>query len=450
MTVTNVSDARDTRNSAQSPCIPARLIDGISEHLADRHSSLTENERLIIAVWIIHTYFYVACGLTVYLHIASLGPDAGKSEIALALNDLCYVPFLDSPTVAALSTFKASGRHTLIMDEMHLLLSDKRGSIVKDFERLINMGHKPGFNWTVSGDKPGDRDERDPFFPKAFIGIGPDILNEPMARRCIRIMVRPGTEAEQTARERNQAMRPVAKTAANLRNQLTKLAATKTVSERISADMLALPVRTRTLNDGKRLINGDGDIWRVMFTIADMIGPDYGKRMRDIAAGLAGSEPDYVPTLTGQYDAGLQALMRTKRLPVTNWAMPGKSPLPGGCVNLGMTSEDFGWPSNERMVIRDKLASCSLVCNTDVMRAELRFKASDFASVCAALPGSPNATAVKQAYQQADGWAPDVSRLHAVKDRTNLRAPFLSGQGDTTVIAIDITCWIWPDMGEVN
>jgi hypothetical protein len=437
MAATKISASQSERKSnAGKPLIPPELIDAITEHIADRHSSLTENERLILAVWIIHTYFYVDCAITPYLHIASMDSDAGKTAIGYCLRDLCYLPLMELPTVAALSTFKTSGSHTLIIDEIQDMLSDKRGSgVINDFYRLINIGNRPGATWTVSGEKPGERITRDPFFPKVFIGIGPSILREPLAQRSIRIIVRPGTEPEQTERERRQAIRPVAQTAARLQSRLARLSQSKPISAAIR-DGMGSPV-TRQLNGNNgALFNRDADIWRVMITIADIIGPEYGKRMREIAADYVGSEPVILPTQADACDRLFKAAMRTRRITVTNWAMPGKAPLLGA-DNFGMTDADFGFPA-PRNGTRDKLPGGTLVLNMSELSAELRFKAGEFSEICAGLSGSPSARDVKRAYQ-------DAKRLHAVSGRTSIRTRFQSGQGDIACVAIDVTHWIWPD-----
>jgi len=437
MSVTKVSVSPSTcKPEPASPRIPADLINTITEHIADRHSSLTENERLILAVWIIHTYFYTDCAVTPYLHIASMDSDAGKTAIGCILRDLCYLAYMELPTVAALSTFKTSGSHTLIIDEIQDMLSDKRGNgAINDFYRLINIGNRPGAQWTVSGEKAGERITRDPFFPKAFIGIGPSILREPLAQRSIRIIVRPGTETEQTERERRQAIRPVMQTAARLQSRLARLAQSKSIGTAIRAGM-GSPV-TRQLNDNNgALFNRDADIWRVMITIADIIGPQYGKRMREIAADYVGSEPVILPTQADACDRAFKTVMRSRRITITNWAMPGKAPLLGA-NNFGMTDADFGFPA-PRNGTRDKLPGGTLVLNTRELAAELRFKASEFAEICAGLPGSPSARDIKRAYQ-------DAKRLHAKVGRTSTQLPFQSGQGDISIIAIDVTRWIWPD-----
>jgi hypothetical protein len=437
---TGVASKTDSNTRAQNrkrsaSLISPALIDALMEHIADRHSSLNINEQLIIAIWIIHTYFYADCRITPYLHIASLVPDAGKSEIADILNDLCCIAFLDSPTVAALSTFKASGRHTLIMDEIQDLLNDKRGSIIPDLRRLINMGNKPGGHWTVSGDKPGDRDERDMFFPKAFIGIGPDVLNASLATRSIRIIVRPGTEAEQTERERRQRIRPVTATASKLKGALTSLAASEPARDAIRAGMQS-PV-TRSLNgNDERLCNRPALIWRVLITIADIAGHDYGKTIRDIAREYVDSEPEHLPTRAEHYDSGIKGLMRERKTTVDNWQNPGKAPL-NNAVNFGMTDADFGFP-DPRNGIRGKLPSASLILNTAEMRAELRFKAAEFGEICAAMPGKPSKSDVTRAYK-------DANRLHAGK-QTSFKSMFHSGQGEVYLIGIDVSKWLWPDI----
>jgi hypothetical protein len=182
-------------------------------------------------------------------------------------------------------------------------------------------------------------------------------------------------------------------------------------------------------------------LWRGLITIADLIGPEYGERVRACTADYIDNEPVISLTLADKYDAGLRALMRERKISADNWDMPGKAPLKGA-VNFGLTDADFGYPA-PRNSIRGKLPSASLIFNAAEVRAELRFKAAEFAEVCAALPGSPSKSDVTRAYT-------DAGRLHAKAGRSSTQLPMHSGQGDISVIAIDVSTWVWPDVEPPN
>jgi hypothetical protein len=404
----------------------ADLLAAIAEHIADRYSGLTDDEYLILAVWILHTYLYQACEFTVYLHIASLAPDAGKSALAKILADLCYDAERIVPTVATLGQYRESGKHTLIIDELDSLISS-RNTDLAGLWQLLNQGNQPGTPWRVSG-----QPDRDMFFPKALIGIGPGILRDTVASRSIRIMAKPGTDADQTERERRQALRPVIETANALRYRLARFAVKRDIRAQVTAGMH--DIATRTLNDGTRIINRDSDIWRVMIVTCDVMGADYGKRMREIAARYVNSEPEIMPTIADTIDSGLRRLMREYKITVINW-LDGKAPLQGK-VGYPLTDADFGWPA-PRNGQRGKLPSASLIHNANERKTELRFIAREFPEICTAL--NMSAKDIKRAYA-------DAGRLHAQAGRTSIPLPFKQGQGDVSVIAIDVSCWLWPDV----
>jgi hypothetical protein len=435
---------RRTRNT-QSPRVTgntSKLLDAITEHIADRYSGLTDNEYLILAIWVIHSYFYQESSKTVYLHIASLASNAGKTTLAKILADLCYEAQRLLPTVAALGQFHESGKHTLIIDQLDTLISS-RNFDVEMLWTLLGSGNEPGTDWRVSG-----QPDRDMYFPKILVGIGPGILTTAIAERSIRIMARPGTEADQTERERRQAIRPVAETAEMLRYRLSRLAASTDIrsairagSGPVTAGTVSAIMHTRTLNDGTRLSNRASDIWQVMICIADAMGADYGKRMRDIAAQYSGTEPEYLPSMAEQIDAKLRALMREGKLTAINWAS-GKEPLGEHQDKYPLSNADFGYPA-PRNGQRGRLPVISLKLIAAEHKADLRIKAgSDFKEICTAL--NMQSRDVRAAYAEAIGKTSNGARLHVQSGRASIPTPFRQGQGDTSLVVIDISGWLWP------
>jgi hypothetical protein len=412
--------------------IPVSLIENLTEHIADRHSTLTDDERLIIACWIIGTYFYEPWdGWFPYLHIASLMPNAGKSTIGKAIRDLAYEPKMIFPTVAAMARFKSAGYHTLIIDEIHHLLTSRNTDREK-FYAIANMGNEPGSSEAIAGEMPDDLQMRDMYYPKVWIGIGPGILETALASRGIRIIVMPGNASDQIERERRQSIRPAEIMVPRLRAMLTGLRDSAVISDAIRAGKLS--IKTRTLNHGTVIVNRDADNWRILITIADLASDECGKRMREIAYRYENQEPEPTETMADQIDAAIKSVMRAKLLTVSNWAH-GREPLPAD--NFPMTNEDFGWP-RPRGGLRGRLPEGTLICNAGSETAELRFKASEFSEICNALPNGPWAKRdVTRAYQ-------DAGRLHAATGRTSIRTPFKSGQGDMTCICISVSNWLWP------
>jgi hypothetical protein len=408
------------------PDIPADLVTDITEHIADRHSTLSADDRLIIALWIMHTYLYQHCETIPYLHIAAITPDAGKTEIAHILNDLSFAAQIVWPTVSRMSTFTDSGKHTMILDQIEHLVNSR--AVDQDaFNSLVNHGNRPGVLWQVSG-----APDRIAFFPKAFLGIGPGILRDALASRSIRIIVRPGNETDQDTREARQTIRPVVSTAIALKTRIES--ACKSTAVHTALKQSLTDKATRTLNDGRALINRNAQIYRPLIALADMVSPECGKQMREIAACKTDIEPESVPTPAEQIDTIMRTAMREKRLSVSSWLGASKRPL-YDTDNYAITNDDLGYPRT-RNSFKGILPEGSLIVSDTEHSAELRFKASEFSEICAGL--KLRATDVKAAYK-------DANRLHAVKDRTNIRTSFRQGQGDICLIAIDVSIWLWPD-----
>lgn len=435
----NVPGTRGTRKRNLSPVIDENLVSAVIEHIADRHSTLTENQRLIIALWIIMTYFYQDCTVIPYLHITSDIPDCGKTEIAHIINNLSYESDIVDPTVSALSTFRNSGRHTIIIDEISQLLNSK-STDKEAFSRLLNHGNRPGVSWEVaSKDIIGVTDKRDTFFPKVFVGIAPDsVFGDALASRCIRIMVYPGDDAAQAEREHRQAIRPIARTAEGLRIRLAALGNMPDLHARMreAYSNPAIMLETRTLNTDTVLYNRNADLWRPLIRIADMCSVAYGKQIREHILVTQHIEPDYVPTQIDRIDNALRAAMRDGRITISSYLDSRKSPL--GNASYPMTNADFGWP---RRQIKGKLPGGSLVINAGLMKAELRFRANEFDSICAGI--GFNRREVIQGYKSA-------IRLHTSEGRSSIRLAMHAAESQTTVIGIDVSPWFWdnPPLGD--
>lgn len=434
--MTNVRQRVDKRNMDIKPVIDNALVSATIEHIADRHSTVSDDDRLIIALWIIHTYFYVDIESTPYLHISSLETGCGKSVIRNVLNDLCYDAQIVFPTVAAMSIFKENDRHTMILDEIQLLIKSKPTD-QHALYALLNLGNQPGCNWQVCKiNVPGETDNRDIYFPKALIGLDPGIFHETLSRRSIRIMVTKGTEADQDEREMHQAIRPVRKTASQLKVRLESIAKSRELHARFKE--LMLNVSTRTLNDNSRIHDAVSDLWRPLIAIADMVDSECGKRIRDIVSERVTSDPEQPITVADAIDSKLREIMGSYRLTIFGWNGKSESPLPPK-ASFALANSDLGFP-RPRNGIRNKLPEGSLVFNSARKRAELRFISREFVVICDAI-GVPR-NEVIYAYRAAN-------RLHAQNDVNRLRStinePFISNQPKQTIVAIDVSRWFWPD-----
>jgi hypothetical protein len=431
---TTIRDARKARKP-DTYSISAELFDAITEHIADRHSTLTDNQRFIMALWIMQTAVYEDFRYIFYLHVTALDTDAGKTEIAHILYDLCYEAMILDPTVASLSIFRKSGKHTAIIDEIQLLLT-ARSTDQDAFNRLVNHGTRKGVNWQVS-DKDGINgvDNRDIGFPKAFLGTNPGILRQALAERCHQIVVTKGTVDDQYERARRQKIRPVIETAHKLRPQIAALASNQKLRDIIRAR--GTDITPIVINNELSLANRALDRWQPLIIIADLIGDEYSKRIRDIIAEQADTEPEYIATQAELIDTELRKVMRTGMLTAFNWLHGQRiAPLPKG-VWL-MSNSDFGWPRPSRG-LKDRLPEFALFFDARTMKAQMRFRTKDFNEVCARIGWKrPDVIAAYRLAIRLDAQA-DKNR-----ERSTIPLPFISGHGDETLVVIDISHWIWP------
>jgi len=412
----------------------AGLIDAITEHIADRHSTISDDDGLILALICIVTYFYMDCPVIPYVLISAPG-DSGKSTIAKALADLCYSPQILFPTVASLSRFRDSGRHTAIIDEIQRLVNGRNNNDRESLYALFDLGYAPGNIWQVSAPANAGAAtiDRDPFFPKIFLGTEPNIFEERTATRCIDINVKPGTLDDQYERAKRQSLRPVNVTAANLKGRLNALANDDALHAAIKAKSgVVTPIQ---INDYLTIYNREAEIWRTLIAIADRASEEHAKRIRSIIAVRANTEPGHALTQAEIIDGELHKIMRSNQLTMFNWLKGQKiKPLPNGV--WPMSDADFGWP---RKSFKGRLPEGSLFFDSRVMTAEMRFRTKDFNEICAAIRWKRQD--VTRAYRLAGRL---IAQKDATRDRSTMCLPFISGHDKDTLVIIDISQWIWP------
>jgi hypothetical protein len=434
MTITRISGIPASRKPEPASLrIPPALIDAITEHIADRHSTINSDDQVILALLCIYTHFYMDCPKIPYFLIAAPG-NSGKGEIKRILRDLCYAAQVVFPTVASLSRFRDSDRHTAIIDEIQRLVKGRNNYDRESLYALFDLGYEPGNIWQVSAapGMPGSID-RDPFFPKIFLGTDSNIFEERTAERCHVITFTQGTLDQQDARAERQRTRPISISVASLKSRITALfdnPALHAIIKKLAADP-----STIYINDNLRIGNREADIWRPLIIIADLTDGKYSNRIREIIARRVDTEPVHIPTKADLIDTELRKIMRSNALTMFNWFKGQKySPLPNGV--WPMSNADFGWP---RKSFKGRLPEASLFFDSATMTAQMRFRSTEFSEICAAIGWKRSE--VISAYRLA-------GRLDAQRDknqtRSTKRTAFISGHGDETLVIIDVSCWLWP------
>jgi hypothetical protein len=208
---------------------PIQMMSDLEKLIAN-HLVCTESQRVILALWILHTYTCEATPLTPYLNISSPLEESGKSTCMTILRGLCADPWWPVGLTPANFQRKINEDHpTVLLDNWQTLFRGTDRNKITGF-LLSGCDQPPDFN---DGDEagteayPSDSNSgaetcaeddsnypitnlpnypiQDAFCPKAFAGLEP--LPATLARRSIPIVLQRPKPHEQTQPAR-QLLRP--------------------------------------------------------------------------------------------------------------------------------------------------------------------------------------------------------------------------------------------------
>jgi hypothetical protein len=234
-------------------------------YLVERHVAVTPEERMVIALWILHTHVFDRFDVTPRLALLSPVRGCGKTTLLMLLELLVAEPYRsDNVTGAAVYYLLDRQPHTLLIDE-----GDNLGLLTNPVMRSVfNSGHRRGggISRYVSG-----RSRKFPTFaPLAPAAIGDMPL--PLLHRAFIINMQRST----TAMARLDEQDPVFPAT---RAEIGKWAAACKLNS--EPDMPA------------SLRNRVADNCRALFAIADDLG--YGEPARAAALALVANRPDEDP-----------------------------------------------------------------------------------------------------------------------------------------------------------
>jgi hypothetical protein len=169
----------ETTTFPPPPEMLSRVVDFIGHHL-----QCTQEQRIVLALWIIHTHCFTAFFTSPCLDIHSSQKQAGKSICLELLSLLCNEPWLTCGfTSSILTAHVDSEPPTLLLDEREATLGSARRAKSPALLAMLNSG----FQKSVFHQ---DRNKSlDIFCPKAFAGTAP--LPESLAERSIPIFLEP-------------------------------------------------------------------------------------------------------------------------------------------------------------------------------------------------------------------------------------------------------------------
>jgi Protein of unknown function (DUF3631) len=145
--------------------------------LIERHVAITAEERMLVALWILHTYVYDQFDITPRLAVLSPASECGKTRLMLLLKLLVHKPKYSDNVTSAVIYHELDLRPgtTFLLDEV-----DNQGLLRDHVLRTVfNGGH--GREGTINRMGGGKPKEFRTFAPLALAGIG--MLPLPMLSR---------------------------------------------------------------------------------------------------------------------------------------------------------------------------------------------------------------------------------------------------------------------------
>jgi hypothetical protein len=267
----DTGEVRDAGTGAAAPAnapteddIPDLL--GLILRLIEDHISTTAEERLAIALWILHCWVFDRFAVTPRLALISPVRGCGKT-ITLSLIEL-LIPEgsrTDNTTAAAIYYALDRRQHTVLLVDEADGLDLSRNNVLRS---LFNSGHRRGgsINRFVGGRPQRYRT----FAPLAIAAIG--MLQLPLLHRAVVINMQ-RSSAQLRRLDETRLVFHLA------RQGIQKWAASCT----LAADPEMPPV----------LRNRAADNWRVLLSIADDLG--YSEAARSAAVTLCANRPDEDP-----------------------------------------------------------------------------------------------------------------------------------------------------------
>lgn len=236
-----------------------------------RYVVMTDAQRMVLAVYVVHTYIARDCQQTPYIFIHSPEPECGKSRLMEVLELLVARPWMIvNPSDAVLFRKVHADLPTLLWDEIDAVFNPKSAQYHEEQRGMLDQGHRRhGRVPRFIGEKVV---EFRVFCPKVFAGIG--TLPDTLSRRSIPISLQRRAPDEPIEEFILQDVEPLA------------LAMIKRVSAWV--EVCGLPAATARPDD---IPEGISDRMKEgcfsLFSIADICGsgPEFRKALEELLLG---------------------------------------------------------------------------------------------------------------------------------------------------------------------
>jgi hypothetical protein len=253
----------------------AELLEQLARFIR-RYVALSEDQALLIALWIVHTHALEAADTTPYLNIKSAEKRSGKTRLLEVLSLLAAGSWLTGRVTPAVLVRKvAAETPALLLDESDAAFKGDR-EYAETLRGVLNAGFRRGGVASLCvGQGAGLTYEDFPVYcPKAIAGIGR--LPDTVADRAIPIELRRRRASERVERFR---LRKVGPEALPLRE-----AASAWAEAYLAALCEAEPDLPDELDDRAQ------DIMEPLFAIADEVAAEWPERSRRAAVALLTGE----------------------------------------------------------------------------------------------------------------------------------------------------------------
>jgi len=180
-----------------------RCIEWIQNYLI-----MSDEQAVILAAWLLHTWTFEAAETTPYIHITSPERACGKSRLEETLEPLAAAPIRSGGmTAAALVRTIEAKRPTIFLDEMDAQLGGDK-EFAETIRGILNEGFRKGGVFYKCVGKDFELKGFHVYCPKCFAGIG--ALPDTVSSRCIVIEMRRKLSGEVVAPFRQRAVQAAA------------------------------------------------------------------------------------------------------------------------------------------------------------------------------------------------------------------------------------------------
>ena len=204
---------KKTKSAAPHSAALSNLLSDIYD-LIRTYLVISEAQCVVIALWVVHTYYIDAFDRTPYLHISSAEKRSGKTLLLEILALLVHDPWLTSnASTAAIARKIASARPTVLVDEADTFLrgTGERAELLRG---VLNAGFAKNGTYSRVG-SAGEVVDLSVFCAKVIAGL--ECLPDTVADRSIPIKMKRATVEE---RRRRYDRHEVEHVAGGLRAQL--------------------------------------------------------------------------------------------------------------------------------------------------------------------------------------------------------------------------------------